>query len=283
RACTTTPALMCLGESWCAVWNLSSRLKSRWIPTSSSKLACVKNSTTSKNSREKLPLSSAISPLTWWAKQCTPTAKISRSWVMRHSWLRSSASKKPAQSRRWKKNLPLLRVRSAAIQIPALLHAAATPPATPPLALARRIPAVASPAIVDVAAVAAAAAAPMQRTLVTTAKVAIAKVAIAKITIRATIKARTKRRVPHSLRLSKGLKLENPSRARAKTVTTTVETTSQATLSPPTVGGVAVDVAGETVTGHATKTTADPVPAQQTPALKARRKSSLNPGASAAI
>src|SRR5699024_5778085 len=169
---------------------------------------------------------------------------------MRHSWLRSSASKKPAQSRRWKKNLPLLRVRSAAIQIPALLHAAATPPATPPLALARRIPAVASPAIVDVAAVAAAAAAPMQRTLATTAKVAIAK-----ITTRATIKARTKRRVPHSLRLSKGLKLENPSRARAKTVTTTVETTSQATLSPPTVGGVAVDVAGETAIGHATKTT----------------------------
>src|SRR5690625_3155833 len=199
---------------------------------------------------------------------------------MRHSWLRSSASKKPAQSRRWKKSPPRLHVRSAAIQIPALLHAAATPPATPPLALARRIPAVASPAIVDVAAVAAAAAAaaPMQRTLATTAKVAIAK-----ITTRATIKARTKRRVPHSLRLSKGLKLENPSRARAKTVTTTVETTSQATLSPPTVGGVAVDVAGETAIGHATKTTADPVPAQQTPALKARRKSSLNPGASAAI
>src|SRR5699024_8706316 len=176
-----------------------------------------------------------------------------------------------------------LHVRSAAIQIPALLHAAATPPATPPLALARRIPAVASPAIVDVAAVAAAAAAPMQRTLATTAKVAIAK-----ITTRATIKARTKRRVPHSLRLSKGLKLENPSRARAKTVTTTVETTtvettSQATRSPPTVGGVAVDGAGETAIGHATKTTADPVPAQQTPALKARRKRSLNPGASAAI
>src|SRR5699024_11467526 len=54
-------------------------------------------------------------------------------WVMRHSWLRSSASKKPAQSRRWKKSPPRLHVRSAAIQIPALLHAAATPPATPPL------------------------------------------------------------------------------------------------------------------------------------------------------
>src|SRR5699024_4949630 len=171
---------------------------------------------------------------------------------------------------------PRLHVRSAAIQIPALLHAAATPPATPPLALARRIPAVASPAIADVAdvAAAAAAAAPMQRTLVTTAKVAIAKI---------TTRAKTQRRVRHSLRPSKVPNLESPSRARAKTVTTTVKTTSQATLSPPTVGGVAVDVAGETAIGHATKTTADPVPAQQTPALEARRKSSLNPGASAAI
>src|SRR5699024_4830078 len=205
-------------------------------------------------SREKLPLSSAISPLTWWAKQCTPTAKISRSWVKRHSWLRSSASKKPAQSRRGKKSPPRLHVRSAAIQIPALLHAAATPPATPPLVLARRIPAVASPAIVDVAAVAAAAAAaaPMQRTLVTTTKVAIAKI---------TTRAKPQRRVRHSLRPSKVPNLESPSRARAKTVTTMVETTRQATLSPPTVGGVAVDVAGETAIGHATKTTADPVPA----------------------
>src|SRR5699024_7475871 len=193
---------------------------------------------------------------------------------MRHSWLRSSASKKPAQSRRGKKNLPLLRVRSAAIQIPALLHAAATTPATPPLALARRIPAVASPAIVDVAAVAAAAAAPMQRTLVTTAKVAIAKI---------TTRAKTQRRVRHSLRPSKVPNLESPRRARDKTETTTVKTTIHATLSPPTVGGFALDVAGETAIGHATKTTADPVPAQQTPALKARRKSSLNPGASTAI